>query len=633
MNRFVSIANIEPVLANLVALPTITLWNRLEGRPRTDDFDRALKAEVRDALWMLTKQWQMGEFEGDDAGSPISAKIHYETTRLTKYRAGGSPGPAGGHQAQAFETDVPLEAKVEQRIIPMEAAGQPLALDIRLMLGRRWLKLVAGIDPDFDAHCKAAFGIDLPDPADKADAPLCAHLDVWQHFAAAAGRAVDGWKLYRHLKGPPAGHAHDGFTLTVAGSQAAIETAETAFTAWYEALFYQPLTPVDDAWRPERLEYAFECSAPRDGGEMVLTAEEYYHGHLDWYNFDISPTGLPLPDADGAPAPADVQDEETTSFVPVPITFDGMPNTRWWTFEEGRTNFGDIDPDTTDVNKLLLIEFGLIYANDWFLLPITVPAGTIASIRGLAVTNVFGERTWVEASGRGADDDWQRWAMFALNTKGSDALPADLSLLVTPTVPKIQESESTETVELVRDEMANMVWGVETTIPLATGDSRSGRSAAFETVAFHRQLVAPPPPSPGLPENEAAVRYRLMTSVPENWIPFIPVHIPGDHREIQLRRASMPRIIEGGPVPPDPVKPRTVLLRHGLDLDTPVQYNLHEEEVPRAGVQVHQSFQRTRWYDGRVFVWYGARKQTGRGEKASGLAFDQLKPKLPRQAP
>ena len=45
-------------------IPTITMWNRLEGRPRRHDFDRALKAEVRDALWMLTKQWQMGEFTG-----------------------------------------------------------------------------------------------------------------------------------------------------------------------------------------------------------------------------------------------------------------------------------------------------------------------------------------------------------------------------------------------------------------------------------------------------------------------------------------------------------------------------------------------------------------------------------------
>jgi hypothetical protein len=44
--------------------PTVGRWNPLEGRPRTQDPDRALRAEVRDPLWMLTWQWQLGEFEG-----------------------------------------------------------------------------------------------------------------------------------------------------------------------------------------------------------------------------------------------------------------------------------------------------------------------------------------------------------------------------------------------------------------------------------------------------------------------------------------------------------------------------------------------------------------------------------------
>ena len=39
---------------------------------------------------MLTKQWQMGEFDGSDAGSPVFAKLLMQTTRLTKYQ------PAGG---------------------------------------------------------------------------------------------------------------------------------------------------------------------------------------------------------------------------------------------------------------------------------------------------------------------------------------------------------------------------------------------------------------------------------------------------------------------------------------------------------------------------------------------------------
>jgi hypothetical protein len=49
-----------------------------------------------------------------------------------------------------------------------------------------------------------------------------------------------------------------------------------------------------------------------------------------------------------------------------------------------------------------------------------------------------------------------------------------------------------------------------------------------------------------------------------------------------------------------------------------------EEEVPRSGVTVTMSFNRTRWYDGTVWTWLGMRKQAGRGERTSGLAFDQI---------
>jgi hypothetical protein len=93
-------------------------------------------------------------------------------------------------------------------------------------------------------------------------------------------------------------------------------------------------------------------------------------------------------------------------------------------------------------------------------------------------------------------------------------------------------------------------------------------------------------------------------------------------REVQLQRAAMLRIIDGDDQVPVPVRPRTSLLRHGLDAHQP--YFLHEEEVPRAGTRVSESFQRTRWRDGRVWVWLGVRKQTGRGEGSSGLAFDRI---------
>ena len=55
-------------------------------------------------------------------------------------------------------------------------------------------------------------------------------------------------------------------------------------------------------------------------------------------------------------------------------------------------------------------------------------------------------------------------------------------------------------------------------------------------------------------------------------------------------------------------------------------YFLHEEEVPRAGVIVTRTFQRARWFDGKVHTWLGRQKETGRGEGASGLVFDQIVP-------
>src|SRR5262249_42473318 len=158
----------------------------------------------------------------------------------------------------------------------------------------------------------------------------------------------------------------------------------------------------------------------------------------------------------------------TVSALPTAVTFPGMPNTRWWSFEDSRTNFGAIRPDPTDLAKLLLIEFGLVYANDWFIIPLVVDDGTLATVRGLAVTNVFGERTWVEPAVRGAQgppfgDDW---AMFTLSVAGSGSAQADLSLALLPTAEKVMEGPALDDVALVRDEMANMVWGVETVVPL-----------------------------------------------------------------------------------------------------------------------------------------------------------------------
>ena len=110
MPRPPAIANLPIALLNR-AFPTVMVWNRLEGRPRTTEFDRALQADIHDPLWMLARQWQLGEFRGEDGGSPVTATFHIQTTRPTRYQAQESP-----------PTDVPgqqpLETLAEGRAVP-----------------------------------------------------------------------------------------------------------------------------------------------------------------------------------------------------------------------------------------------------------------------------------------------------------------------------------------------------------------------------------------------------------------------------------------------------------------------------------------------------------------------------------
>ena len=623
MNNYVAINNMTEVFQQKL-LPSITLWNRLEARPRTDDFDRALKAEVRDPLWMLTKQWQLGEFRGDDAGSPAFAKIQMATTRLTKYQADSK-------RVQTYDEDVPLEAKVEQKKIPFKSGAQDISLDIRLMMGRHWLKLIKA---DFPAGLRAEYislyKILLPDPDDKKFASIVAHREAWQQFAAVAERAMDGYVFYAHLK--EGNSASDGTSQL---GDVDLDALGEKFIKWFENFFLQPIDDDNNAWLPSRMEYQFAVSAPDEDGEKVMVADEYYHGHLDWYNLDIDQQATALEIEPDMVLPPDPQNRETNSFFPVNISFDGMPHTRWWRFEDSNTNFGDINPDTTDLNKLLFIEFGLIYANDWFLVPFTLPAGSIAHVKGLSVTNVFGEKTWVEPAGKGLDDAWKRWNMYALNTKGNQREPADNSLLILPTVEKIMEGKPLEEVLFIRDEVANMVWAIEKKIPLPTGSGKHGGEAAFELHKFYQKIlnneIGDGIVIPDDIEFKANIRYQIMNTVPENWIPFIPVHVDGSSREVQLQRASMPRILENdAPGNAQKIKPRTQLVREGLEKNPVEAYFIHEEEIPRAGIRAYQTFQRTRWYDGKVVNWYGARKQTGRGEGHSGLAFDQIIPTAKR---
>jgi hypothetical protein len=204
-----------------------------------------------------------------------------------------------------------------------------------------------------------------------------------------------------------------------------------------------------------------------------------------------------------------------------------------------------------------------------------------------------------------ADDGWN---LFGLTDATQPRQPGGERatspwFFLPPALPDSLESQPIESVLLLRDEMANLAWAVES---LVTDDAgrpvdRAGRWAA-----------RPPPPA------EPGVFYRAATEVPDHWYPLAPEKLP-DLESIVLRLLPLAVDADGA----GRSRPIGAFLARARTND-PEAVWLHEEEVPRAGAQVVRTRQHARGHDGSVHVWTGRRKLSGRGEGASGLRFDTV---------
>jgi hypothetical protein len=69
-DRLAVARQIDVRLSPVYRLPSVVTWNRLEGRPRSDDLTRPIRAEVRDPAWMLARQWQFDEGSDWESAGP-----------------------------------------------------------------------------------------------------------------------------------------------------------------------------------------------------------------------------------------------------------------------------------------------------------------------------------------------------------------------------------------------------------------------------------------------------------------------------------------------------------------------------------------------------------------------------------
>ncbi|WP_433684661.1 hypothetical protein [Nocardia sp. CA-119907] len=567
-------------------------WTRLEPQSLSGDPGPGLAAPVHDPLWLLTRQWQFGEFVGEDAGTPLSVQIEATAAPITRWRPGDWTAPEP-QAAQDFPANVSLE-----QLVTRESSARPPGLRLRAEAGAALLAALR----EADLHTAAAAVlretplIETPPPGSRWSAPAL----------VLAGRAVDAERVRAACEsaGPGALPAWlDG------PDRAEIAMVLSRWLDWYHGEMAPPIEA--DSWVGPRLEHRFSIGVAESDGSLTLRAAEVGSGELDWWSFDLGP--------DGPATGPDAPEHLTHRALATPLRYAGMPADRFWEFEDARVDFGALESQPHDLARLLVAECALIYGCDWLVLPLDVPTGSVVTIESVTYRTTFGE-TYL--AGRHVDRPvpTEPWRMFTLTAEPaawenrqttSDARSA---LVVPPAVVGRLEGPAVEEVAFLRDEVTNLVWAVERIV-----EDRAGEPFTRDT----RQHGTQDDPVDRVPDAE--LDYLLQTSIPETWIPYLPriAGSVGKPVRLELRRGALRRFGHDDPPSGTPV------VGLGRLLTGPEHAVLEDAEVPREGIVVRRIPTMARLRDGSYALWTARRIAVGRGEGHSGLAFDSTLPRHP----
>ncbi len=560
-----------------MASNSITYWTRLEPRPRSPSIARALRAEVRDPAWFLARQWQFGEHQGADSGSPAFIELRTRTSRLSSWRA------AGTTTESAIEEGMPLETAMLSEL----ADDADWSLAVELAQTFEWMLRGAGIGEEVVALYRPAY--ELPSAETASD-------EETRRFLLGVG--LRSWNGLAYYQAAAAAGTSPAAPAIPPAWQSQVDAVVLEFLPWVLETYGGIVSPGGAAapktWVPERLRYTGEvCSSGVSATDRtVFDVHPGPRGELDWYS-------LELPRTDTAPSTAPTV--ETKYTLPGNVRFRGMPNARFWDMEPASTDYGALEVDRRDLARMVITELALTQGNDWFVVGVPMAPGSVVDVDWLLVHDVFGQVTLIRranadpsASVAGA------WRMFSPTIAGVGASP----YFVLPDVAaQMTESAPLEDVRFVRDEVANMAWAIEKIVPNGLGEGRHRRDLESE---FDDDRG--PPAST---DTESPVRYVIQTEVPREWIPLVPQAIGGG--EIVLTRAAMLDTETGDPTP---------LTARGRIIGSESSLTIREEEVPRSGVHVVRRWQLTRRADGTTDIVLLRRRAAGTGEGHSGLRFD-----------
>lgn len=481
-----AVAYIELASAAAIRFPVVAppAWTRLEPQTLSGEPAQALAARVHDPLWLLARQWQFGEFDGEDAGTPVAVELAANARAISAFAP-------EGHDARAIGV---------RDLIEPEAEAEPFTgatLRERAEAGT----LLAAMLADAGADVRAALVAACPLPAPAAGEVVPA---MWQLLARTG---IDGSAAAAQIE-------DDSFLGTwAAGAPAAAQQVARDWLEWFRGTI-EPAAPLGDSWQQARLEYGFSVRAGLGEDQRALRAAAHDGGPVDWYSFDH----------DAAARIAVAGDPAAQLAVPIAATvhatrlrYAGMPNTRHWRFEDGQVNFGMVEVQPHDLTRLAFLDFATVHADDWLVAPLDVPRGAVIEMASVTYRTTFNE-TFTVADGNTGPEDFE---LFTLNGAAGTTLRG---LLVPPGGRNAVEGPAIEEVVFARDETANMVWAIEKRVQGVTGDPRERRLEGLPDETF--TTIA-----------GADLTYRLEKEVPPWWIPMVPV-ANGTKGGFHLRKGS-----------------------------------------------------------------------------------------------
>ena len=553
-------------------------WERLESAAVDPQLDEGLEAQVADPAWLLARQWQAGEFRGEDAANPILVQLEASSVRVDRVVT------AGGRSVASLDVDTPLEPLVEREPVRGGPGGARVAAELGSML----LVALAGSGAAHGVRdgLRARYPVDVP--ADDGLDPVGR-----RRLELLARRSLDGVRLAADLADDPT--LLDGLLAEFGVPEPSRDRLSAVVQTWQaetSAVFREPAGAT--AWDRTRMEYRFDLRATDDGGDIRLVADGYAGGRLEWHHFDRVDT------ARSTAEPSKVVTRRA-EVLPVHLRFRGMPASRFWAFELGDVSFGAIDVGPEDLARVAVAGYATVYGDDWYVVPLRVPAATLTTVTSLRVLDDFGRRTVVPAAAvvDGGGDD-RAFRFFELTGDPGPAAGQPPALFLPPSLETADAARPLEDVRFVRDEVGNLAWAVEHRV-----ESPAGRPVDLAARA--------PAPADGADQPVDPDRWRLVlsTPVPDHWVPLLPVRL-GEGGAIRLQRGRVP--VPGG----------TSRGARGTILEPRRRLLIHEDEVLRTGVRIVRRFQSARDSKGRLHTWIGRRKGPGRGDGSSGLVFDDL---------